>query len=222
MFYVYRFDSEIKLSKGLRTKPRQHMGITECTLSFNFTVTISFELTYMLFNLIFYRLSCNYALLTLSWVEIFASYGWCRQCCGSVDILVRTGYQYQWLTDPDPAVFSVADKMPTKNKLFFQSFLLITVLFKGTFTKKVKKKSQNSINQGFSYFFFVCWWKDPDLGAQNIRLLRIRIHNTGEDIRFSTKALAITEGLAFTSQELKSTLTERMISIAWSYPFHTG
>ncbi len=50
---------------------------------------------------------------------------------------------------------SVADKMHTKQKLFFKFFCLL--LFEGTFSlcfkdKKVKKKSQNSINQGFFTF----------------------------------------------------------------------
>jgi hypothetical protein len=52
--------------------------------------------------------------------------------------------------DPDPAFSSVADKLPTKNKFF------CLLLFEGTFTSvfiEKFKKSQNSRNQGFSYFF---------------------------------------------------------------------
>jgi hypothetical protein len=33
--------------------------------------------------------------------------------------------------------------------------------------KKIKKKSQNSRNQGF-YYFFACWWKDPDPGGPTL------------------------------------------------------
>ncbi len=45
--------------------------------------------------------------------------------------------------------------------------------------------SQNSRNQGFSYFFFAWWWKDPDPRGTNIDgsgrpknlwILLIRIH----------------------------------------------
>jgi hypothetical protein len=55
--------------------------------------------------------------------------------------------------DPDPAFLSLTFKTPTKK--FF-----CTLLFEGTFTsifkdKKSKKKSQNSIKQGFSYFFCI-------------------------------------------------------------------
>jgi hypothetical protein len=53
-----------------------------------------------------------------------------------------------------------------KINCFKQYFCLL--LFEGTFTSfskiKVQKKSQNSMNQGFSFFLtiFAWWWKDPD------------------------------------------------------------
>ncbi len=65
--------------------------------------------------------------------------------------------------DPDPRIritdlrtrillfSSVADKM-TKTS-FFSKFCLL--LFEGTSSKIISKKSQNSRNQGFSYFFVV-------------------------------------------------------------------
>jgi hypothetical protein len=51
--------------------------------------------------------------------------------------------------DPDPAIFVIDLQIANKNYL----------LFEGTFTsffkdKKVKKKPQNSRNQGFSYYFY--------------------------------------------------------------------
>ncbi len=54
-----------------------------------------------------------------------------------------------WLTDPDHAFSSVADKMPTKKSLFFD-FLYITFwrcIYISLQRWKVKKNSQNSINQ---------------------------------------------------------------------------
>jgi hypothetical protein len=54
--------------------------------------------------------------------------------------------------DPDPAIF-VIGLIDANKKLVFLLFL-----FKGTFTSffkcsKVKKKSQNSKNQGFAFYF---------------------------------------------------------------------
>ncbi len=59
---------------------------------------------------------------------------------------------YNWVTDPDP------EQDPALSVRGFQVFCFL--LFKGTFTsvfkdKKVIKKSQNSRNQGFSYFFLM-------------------------------------------------------------------
>jgi hypothetical protein len=49
--------------------------------------------------------------------------------------------------------------MPLK-KFFFKFFF---VLIEGTFTSVfIYKKSKNSRNQGFPYFFFACLWKDPN------------------------------------------------------------
>jgi hypothetical protein len=68
-------------------------------------------------------------------------------------------------TDSDPygttdlqirvLIFSVADKIPTKNNLFFKFFAhYILKEHLHHFSQiKSKKKSQNSRNQGFSYFF---------------------------------------------------------------------
>ncbi len=65
---------------------------------------------------------------------------------------------YLWLMDPDPdpAIFSVTFKMPKPN---YFSELFCNYIFKlqlHNFSKiKVTKKSQNSRNQGFSYYFWL-------------------------------------------------------------------
>jgi hypothetical protein len=56
--------------------------------------------------------------------------------------------------NPDPAIFV---DLQDANKKFFSKFIYL-LLFEGTFTlffkdKKVIKKSQNSRNQGFYYYF---------------------------------------------------------------------
>ncbi len=85
-------------------------------------------------------------------------------------------------TDPDPWIrtfvlriqiqillFSLVTSKMLKNKFFF-SFVLHITTSVGTFTSVFKlKKSQNSRNQGF-YWFFACWRKkiitDPDPRSQ--------------------------------------------------------
>jgi hypothetical protein len=64
---------------------------------------------------------------------------------------------------------SVADKMPTVFLLIsFRRYIYINFI-----DKKVKKKSQNSRNQGCCYFF--CFLMDGIGSPKNIRIL---IHNT--------------------------------------------
>jgi hypothetical protein len=78
-----------------------------------------------------------------------------------------------WLTDPDPdPTFFIIDLQDANKKLIYKKFFCI-LLFEGTFTKdkKVKKKSQKSINQGFSFFLL------------NDRRIRIRIHTSDWWIR---------------------------------------
>jgi hypothetical protein len=85
---------------------------------------------------------------------------------------------------------SSADKMPTKNFVFSKYFCLL--LFEGTFTsislqrQKVQKKSQNSRNQGYTYFLcllmkgsgYVQIMTGSGSGRpKNILILRIPIHN---------------------------------------------
>ncbi len=74
----------------------------------------------------------------------------CHQCCGSVTFWYGSGsaYPYLWRTDPAIFVSDIQDAFK----------FLCLLLFEGTFTsffkdKKVIKKSQNSRNQGFSYYF---------------------------------------------------------------------
>jgi hypothetical protein len=60
--------------------------------------------------------------------------------------------------DPDPAIF-VIDLQDANKKLIFLNNLFCLLLFEGTvhlhhFSKiKRQKESQNSRNQGFSYYF---------------------------------------------------------------------
>jgi len=71
------------------------------------------------------------------------------------------------IRNPDPALF-VIDLQDAKKKLKFfilnQFFCLLPILFSKI--KKFQKKSQNSRNQGFSYFLL------------DDRRIRIRIHTS--------------------------------------------
>ncbi len=74
---------------------------------------------------------------------------------------------------------SVADKMPTKNKFFFQSFLLITFwdTFISVFTgKKSKRSRKNRRNEGFPYFFCLLM-KEPE-GPKTHGFVSGSTHNT--------------------------------------------
>ncbi len=63
---------------------------------------------------------------------------------------------WNFITDPDPdPALSVCD-LRDANKKYFEGFLLISFwpyIYIILQRKKILKKSQNSINQGFSYFF---------------------------------------------------------------------
>jgi hypothetical protein len=94
-----------------------------------------------------------------------------------------------WLVDPDadpdPAFFVIDLQDANKNIISFSAFCrYICIIFQ---RQKVKKKSQSSRNQGFSYIFY--WWqKDPDPylwlmdpdpeGPKTYGLIRIQIRNT--------------------------------------------
>ncbi len=59
--------------------------------------------------------------------------------------------------DPDPSIF-IIDLQDANKKQICKKKLYCILLFEGSFTsffkgKKVKKKAQNSGNQGFSYYF---------------------------------------------------------------------
>jgi hypothetical protein len=99
-------------------------------------------------------------------------------------------------SDPDPAIFVIALQDANK-KLILTSFFCL-LLFEGAFTsyfkdKKLKKKSQYSRNQGFSYYFCLMIGGSGSISLtngsvsvsrrpKNIRLrIRIRIRNTGRD-----------------------------------------
>jgi hypothetical protein len=57
---------------------------------------------------------------------------------------------------PDPSIF-IIDLQDANKKLIKKKKFFCILLFEGSFTsffkEKVKKKSQNRINQSFSYFF---------------------------------------------------------------------
>jgi hypothetical protein len=56
--------------------------------------------------------------------------------------------------DPDPAIFAIDLQEASKANLKKRVTVFGLLLFEeGTFTSFFKKKSQNSRNQGFSYFF---------------------------------------------------------------------
>ncbi len=69
------------------------------------------------------------------------------------DILVWTWIR---ILDPDPAIF-VIDLQDASKKLIFWHNIFCLLLFEGKFTSFFKdkklKESQNSRNQGFSYYF---------------------------------------------------------------------
>jgi hypothetical protein len=107
-----------------------------------------------------------------------------RHWCGS-----GSADPYLWPTDPDPAIF-VSDLRDDKKKTFLSFFLItfksyISIIFK---RQQFIKKSQNSRNQGFSYYFRVMIEKSgsgsiPSTNGcgsgtgmpKNIRIRRIRI-----------------------------------------------
>ncbi len=59
--------------------------------------------------------------------------------------------------DPDPAIFVIQNK-----KYFFSAFYFLELQLHHFSKIKVIKKSQNSRNQGFSYYFCFIIGKDPD------------------------------------------------------------
>ncbi len=130
------------------------------------------------------------------------------QCCGSMTFWCgsRSGSGSAdlclWLmdpdTDPDPAIFVTDLQDGHKKLIFFDKFFLlwryIYIIFKD---KKVKKNSQSSRNQGFSYYLcLVIEGSGTGSGAGSIPLTNgsgfgsrrpknmwIRIRNTGYGYR---------------------------------------
>jgi hypothetical protein len=97
--------------------------------------------------------------------------------------------------DPDPAIF-VIDLQDANKKLFIFNFFCL-LLFEGTFTLFFKdKKSQNSKNQGFSYYFYMMIEGSGSIPLTNgsgserpKKNMGIRIRNTGEKlVILATKA----------------------------------
>ncbi len=80
------------------------------------------------------------------------------QCCGSMTFWCGSGSADPclWLMDPDPSIFIIDLQDATKNYFKKRFFLHITFwrYFYIILQKlRVKKKSQNSRNQCFSYYF---------------------------------------------------------------------
>ncbi len=75
---------------------------------------------------------------------------------------------------------SVAFKMPTKDIFFLSLFAYYQVHlhYSSQINFSVIKKSQNSRNQGFSYYFCLMMEGSRSGRFKNIRILRIQIHNT--------------------------------------------
>ncbi len=92
---------------------------------------------------------------------------------------------YLWLTDlaPEPTVLSVPFKTPTKNIFVLQVYMLIP-FWKYIYIIKVRKKSQNSRNQGF-FSLFRLFNERSGSGSVQIndrsRSRRIRTINNGPD-----------------------------------------
>ncbi len=89
------------------------------------------------------------------------------QCCGSMTFWCGSGSGSAdpclWLidqdpdSDADPSIF-IIDLQDANQKIIFLTKFFCRLLFEGTFTsffkgKKVKKKSQNSRNEGFPDYF---------------------------------------------------------------------
>ncbi len=95
--------------------------------------------------------------------------------------------------DPDPVIF-VSDLQDVNNNKIF--YVFCSLLFEGAFTHfskiKVLKKSQNSRNQLFSYYF--CLIRiGIQISLTNGSGSRIRIRNTGKYCTWTTKAIQKTE-----------------------------
>ncbi len=84
-----------------------------------------------------------------------------EHCCGSMTFWCGSGSADPclWLMDPDPPSIFVINLQDANKKLIkTKKILLITGTFRRYIyiifqRKKVKKKSKNSRNQGFSYYF---------------------------------------------------------------------
>jgi hypothetical protein len=89
--------------------------------------------------------------------------------------------------DPDPAIFVIELQDASKKLIFLHKFFCL-ILFDGTFTSFFKdKKSKNSRNQGFSYYFCLIeisgfgsipLTSGSESGRPKNMWIRIRISNT--------------------------------------------
>ncbi len=127
-----------------------------------------------------------------------------NQYCGSITFWCESGSADPclWLMDPDwdPAIFVIDLQHANKKLIFWNSFsayYFLKVHLHHFSTKKGhKKKSQNSRNQGFSYYFCLMIEGSGSIpvtngsapGFMRPKSIRIRIH----DAAFSSAATRIT------------------------------
>jgi hypothetical protein len=69
----------------------------------------------------------------------------CLQCSGSITFLYGSADPYHCMTEPDPALFSVALKIPTKNKFSFQIFFAYYLRYIYISLQKRKSNSEVTI-----------------------------------------------------------------------------
>ncbi len=97
-------------------------------------------------------------------------------------IRIRIRGLWLWLIDPDPdlSIFIIdlqdANKKLIKKK--FSAYYFLKVLLHHFSKRKVKKKSQNSIIQGFSYYFCLMIEGSVSRRPKNTWIRCIRIRNT--------------------------------------------
>ncbi len=115
---------------------------------------------------------------------------WKKQCCGSMTFWGGSGSGSAdpclWLMDPDPdpAIF-VIDLQDASKKLIFHTIFSAYYFLKlhlHHYSKiKSQKESQNSRNQGFSFYFCMMIEGSGSRRPKNM-WLRIRIRNTGKKV----------------------------------------
>ncbi len=111
-----------------------------------------------------------------------------KQCCGSMTFWGGSGSGYAdpcllWLMDldPDPAVFVINLQDASKKLIFntiFSAYYFLKLHLHHFSKIKSQKESQNSRNQGFSYYFCVLLEGSGSGRPKNMCIRWIRIRNT--------------------------------------------